>query len=69
MANANASRPGIDTATSKMELSIPKEQKVGINEAGETVRRTIMENGNILERRVFAGDHPDAKPFPKTKGA
>ena len=69
MANANPSRSGgnLNTATSKMEISIPKEQKVGIYAQGDTVRRTIMQNGNVLERHVFAGDHPDAKPFPKAK--
>jgi hypothetical protein len=69
MANAKPSSPGrnIDNATSGMEINIPKEQVVGINEQGITVRRTVMQNGNVREIQVFPGDHPDAKPFPKAK--
>ena len=70
MANARPSRPGNSNPiadTSKMEPQIPVDITVGINEDGQTDRRKILDNGNIIDTHVFPGDFPNAEKFAKPK--
>lgn len=68
MADANASRPGVNQTAGKMEINIPKEVTLTRKLNGQVVRRTEYTSGSVREVNVFPGDHDDvAFEAPKAK--
>ncbi len=71
MADANPSRPTIDQTAGKLQINIPKGQKVVKNKDGNYVRRTEFQSGTIRETQVYPGDdklsHPANQPTPAPK--
>jgi hypothetical protein len=64
MANAKPSRPGTTKPSGPQgEINIPKDSTIGRLPDGSVVARTTYSTGNVKDIRLFADDHPDAKPF------
>lgn len=61
MANANPSRPGVNASAGKLQINIPKDQKVVQKADGTYVRRTEFESGTIRETKIFPGDQKISK--------
>jgi hypothetical protein len=63
MANAKPSRPGNKPSGPQGEVNIPTGSVIGRLADGSVVARTTYSTGNVKDIRLFAEDHPDAKPF------